>query len=86
MAAAGWTTPVFDAAIISAFLAGLIGAVTFWGSLLAFCKLREYKKFKKPWVFPGMQALNVGLAVLCVLLLGRFVVFAPRRWASIGRW
>ncbi len=69
MAAAGWTTPVFDAGIISAFLAGLIGAVTFWGSLLAFCKLREYKKFKRPWVFPGMQALNVGLAVLCVLLL-----------------
>jgi len=78
MAAAGWSAPVVDASLVAAFLAGLIGAVTFWGSLLAFCKLREYKKFKKPWVFPGMQALNVGLAVLCVgLLAGSLVCPSP---------
>ncbi len=69
MATAGLAAPVFNASLISAFLAGLIGAVTFWGSLLAFCKLREYKKFKKPWVFPGMQALNIGLGLACLVLL-----------------
>ncbi len=78
MAAAGWGAPVFNESMIAAFLAGLIGAVTFWGSLLAFCKLREFKKFKKPWVFPGMQALNVGLAVLCAALLaGALMCPAP---------
>ncbi len=76
MASAGWGTPVFDTSMIAAFLAGLIGAVTFWGSLLAFCKLREFKKFKKPWVFPGMQALNLGLGVLCVVLLAG-ALFCP---------
>ena len=29
---------------------GLIGAVTFWGSLVAFAKLEEYKAFKKPYL------------------------------------
>ena len=69
MASARLGAPLLDASIIAAFLAGVIGAVTFWGSLLAFCKLREFQKFRKPWVFPGMQALNVGLAVLCAALL-----------------
>ncbi len=78
MASAGLGNPVFNASLIAAFLAGLIGAVTFWGSLLAFCKLREFKKFKKPWVFPGMQAFNAGLALLCVvLLLGALMCPSP---------
>ncbi len=69
MAAAGWGAPVLNDSMIAALLAGLIGAVTFWGSLLAFCKLREFKKFKKPWVFPGMKALNAALAAVCAALL-----------------
>jgi NAD(P) transhydrogenase subunit beta len=45
---------------------GLIGAVTFWGSLLAFAKLEEYASFKRPWRYPARQSLNalLGLVVL----------------------
>ncbi|MBN1585998.1 MAG: NAD(P)(+) transhydrogenase (Re/Si-specific) subunit beta, partial [Candidatus Omnitrophica bacterium] len=52
---------------------GLIGAVTFWGSLMAFDKLQELL-FKKPVFFPGQQIVNalvalasLGLAVMVVL-------------------
>jgi len=55
-------------------LAGLIGAVTFWGSLVAFAKLQEYKSFKKPFDYPAKQAINaaLGLIVLVLLFFGSF--------------
>ncbi|WP_166820269.1 NAD(P)(+) transhydrogenase (Re/Si-specific) subunit beta [Thalassoroseus pseudoceratinae] len=46
-------------------LSGLIGTVTFSGSLIAFGKLRELKALKNIR-FPGQQALNAVLAILCV--------------------
>jgi NAD(P) transhydrogenase subunit beta len=48
--------------------AGLIGAVTFWGSLVAFGKLEELPRFKKPWTDPSRHWINLGLAALVVAL------------------
>ena len=47
---------------------GMIGAVTFWGSLVAFGKLQELNWFKKPATFPGRQAVNVILAIVLFAL------------------
>ena len=55
--------------VVSGLIAGLIGAVTFWGSLVAFAKLQEIQAFKKPFNYPAKQAINVGLAVLVVMLV-----------------
>ncbi|MBN2476243.1 MAG: NAD(P)(+) transhydrogenase (Re/Si-specific) subunit beta [Pirellulales bacterium] len=69
-----------DATITSGLLAGLIGAVTFWGSLVAFAKLQEYKSFKKPFEYPARQPLNalLGLIVVGLLVLG--AVYPAHAW------
>ena len=51
---------------------GIIGSVTFWGSLVAFDKLRGLLLPDRPVLFPGQQMLNgaLGLAALaCVAML-----------------
>jgi NAD(P) transhydrogenase subunit beta len=52
----------------SAGLTGLIGAVTFTGSLIAAAKLQELKAFDKPISVPGQQIINAALLALCVWL------------------
>ncbi|ASV74802.1 NAD(P) transhydrogenase subunit beta [Thermogutta terrifontis] len=62
--------PVSDIAIAT-FASAIIGAVTFWGSLLAFAKLQEYKAFREPIRYPLLQPIN---AVLGILALGASVL------------
>ena len=57
------------ATVVSGLLAGLIGAVTFWGSLVAFAKLQEIEAFRKPFHYPSQRPINIGLAALVVLLV-----------------
>jgi NAD(P) transhydrogenase subunit beta len=52
---------------VATVLSGLIGAVTFWGSLVAFAKLQELKAFRKPFHYPARQPINI---VLGILVLG----------------
>ena len=54
---------------IAAGLAGLIGAVTFTGSLVAAGKLQELAAFKKPFSFGGQQIVNAVLLFLSVMLI-----------------
>jgi len=54
---------------IATALTGLIGAVTFWGSFVAFAKLEELQQFKKAWTDPNRHWINLGLAVATLLLI-----------------
>lgn len=58
----------FGQIIIATALSGLIGAVTFWGSLVAFAKLQEIKAFNQPWIFGGQQTLNAVLGIVTLAL------------------
>src|SRR4051794_2018573 len=49
-----------------------IGAITFSGSLIAFAKLQALMS-GAPFVFPGQHKVNLGLAVLLVVLIVLFV-------------
>ena len=75
-------------------VSGIIGAVTFWGSLVAFDKLQELLLPGKPLHFPGQQAVNIGVAVVILavtfwLVTGGHTARLPAYWiivalASIG--
>jgi NAD(P) transhydrogenase subunit beta len=60
---------------------GLIGAVTFWGSLVAYGKLQELDLFRKPVRFDGQQFVSAGLA-LAALALGLCVILWPTGMAG----
>jgi proton-translocating NAD(P)+ transhydrogenase subunit beta len=65
---------------------GIIGAVTFWGSLVAYGKLDE-RLPGRPIVFPGQQIVNA-LLLGGALLLGAWLVTEPEAswlyWAIVG--
>lgn len=50
-------------------VSGLIGTVTFWGSLVAFGKLQEIDFFEKPLPIPAPQAFNAVLAAVLLILV-----------------
>jgi H+-translocating NAD(P) transhydrogenase subunit beta len=60
---------------IATALTGLIGAVTFWGSLVAFAKLEELPRFKKAWTDPNRHWINLGLAAATLLLIWGLCAF-----------
>ena len=63
---------------------GLVGAVTFWGSLMAFAKLREYKWTWRLKQFQGQQSINGVLALASVALAGMLVYDPSATWAYWG--
>ena len=71
----GSTDPPAQTAVATV-ASGLIGSVTFWGSLVAFDKLRGLLLPDAPVVFPGQQVLN-GAIGLVALGLGAMVVAEP---------
>jgi H+-translocating NAD(P) transhydrogenase subunit beta len=54
-------------------VSGLIGAVTFWGSMVAFGKLQELKMFKRPFPVPAQQVINALIALVLVGLAGAMI-------------
>jgi H+-translocating NAD(P) transhydrogenase subunit beta len=54
---------------------GLIGAVTFWGSMVAADKLQEWLLPARPVSFRGQQAANLLLAIVCAGLAGGLVAW-----------
>jgi H+-translocating NAD(P) transhydrogenase subunit beta len=67
--AAATPLPAWTQFAIATALTGLIGAVTFCGSLVAFGKLEELPQFKKAWTDPNRHWINLGLAVTTLLLI-----------------
>ena len=67
--------PVTAQLTVATAASGLIGAVTFWGSLVAFGKLQELIS-GNPILFPGQHVLNTALG-LGTVALGAAVVMQP---------
>jgi NAD(P) transhydrogenase subunit beta len=67
--AAATPLPAWTQFAIATALTGLIGAVTFWGSLVAFGKLEELPQFKKAWTDPNRHWINAALAIATLLLI-----------------
>jgi H+-translocating NAD(P) transhydrogenase subunit beta len=63
--------------LVATAASGLIGAVTFWGSLVAFDKLQEFLLPGKPIHFPGQQPLNVALGLAIVGLAAWLAIAEP---------
>ena len=72
---------------ISTALAGIVGAVTFTGSLIAFFKLQGIVVPDHPVLFSGQKALN-GLIALIAVGLGAYLVYditsVPVFWIMCG--
>jgi NAD(P) transhydrogenase subunit beta len=54
--------------LVATAASGIIGAVTFWGSLVAFDKLQEFLLPGKPIHFAGQQPLNVVLGLVALAI------------------
>lgn len=57
-------------ALIAIGLTGLIGAVTFSGSMIAYAKLEELKQFQKPKSLPFQPLINALLLVVAIGFIG----------------
>ena len=68
-------------ALIAIGVSGLIGTVTFWGSLVAWAKLEELPQFKKPFALPYQPLIN---AAIFLLALG-FIALLAATDSSLGQ-
>tara|TARA_B100001123_G_scaffold359580_1_gene415132 strand:+ start:4573 stop:5976 length:1404 start_codon:yes stop_codon:yes gene_type:complete len=69
---------------VATVASGIIGSVTFWGSLVAFDKLKGILLPDRPIHFPGQQYLT-GLLALTALALGLLVVNDPTQLSNYGQ-
>jgi len=63
--------------MVSTAASGIIGAVTFWGSLIAFMKLQEFLISGNPVLFPGRHVVNA-LVLVVAVGLGVWLVMEPQ--------
>lgn len=70
----GGATPDFQISIATA-ASGIIGAVTFWGSLVAYAKLQELIS-GNPITFPGQQIMNL-IVLIAAIVVGVIIVLNP---------
>ncbi len=59
--------------LIAIGLSGLIGTVTFWGSLVAYAKLEEFRAFKKPFSLLFQPVINAALLLMALIFIGLMV-------------
>ncbi|MDO9268992.1 MAG: Re/Si-specific NAD(P)(+) transhydrogenase subunit beta [Methylobacter sp.] len=70
---------------IEIYIGILIGAVTFSGSVIAFCKLSE-RISGKPMLLPGRHWLNLGLLVAAIVLGWMFLQQTENGGGSLPLW
>ena len=68
---------------VATVASGIIGSVTFWGSLVAFDKLKGLLLPDRPIHFPAQQTLNVLLGA-AALIIGFFVITNPSQLNTYG--
>ncbi|MFC1556946.1 NAD(P)(+) transhydrogenase (Re/Si-specific) subunit beta [candidate division KSB1 bacterium] len=61
---------------IATVASGVIGAVTFWGSLVAWAKLQEFVISGSAILLPGRQVINAILLIACIVI-GVMIVNDP---------
>ncbi len=69
--------------LIAIGLSGLIGTVTFWGSLVAYAKLEEFKRFRKPFSLPQQPLINAAIFIVSLVLIGFLATTGGGGWAQL---
>lgn len=70
--------------MLATAISGVIGGITFSGSLIAYGKLQELKMFKKPISIPNHQLINLGLAaVMLMFVVGMTVGGEGAGWVYV---
>lgn len=59
--------------LVAIGLSGLIGWVTFSGSMIAYAKLEEFKQFRQPWSLPNQPWINGLLLLVALAMTGGLV-------------
>ena len=65
--ARGHAYRAWDQPVVAAAVSGMIGAVTFWGSLVAFLKLQEWL-FRRPVHYQAQHVVNAVLGAIALVL------------------
>jgi len=69
---------------VATTLSGVIGGITFWGSLVAFDKLQEWLLPSNPIHFPGQQSLNCFLGLVVLALAATIIVEPSVTWPYLA--